>query len=492
MWAGHGIGQPILFLHYYFFTRLKDVCVIPYRLLVMCSSSLVLSVAAAQTVHGVQTSVDLSKTLAPLPSAKFSRSSAKSDVTIAIDETKRFQTIDGFGAAFVEGSAYLLQHDLTPQQRSDVMTRLFDPKSGIGLSAMRLPIASTDLSRTHYSYDDMPEGQSDPEMQHFSVEKDRADVFPTVREALKLNPHMTLIASPWSMPAWMKTKPTMNGGMLREDAEPAYAKYLVRSLEAFAKEGIRPQYLTIQNEPLNETKNYPGSLLLADQAARFIGKDLGPALRAAGLKTQVLAYDHNWDHPEYPLSVIADPAARPYMAGSAMHCYGGKADVQDDMHAKDSQMGIWMTECSGGTWQKEAPLAVTAHLLISSTQHWAKAVTLWGIALDPKGNPHAGGCGTCRGLLTIDSTQKPSGITWNGDFYALAHASKYVHPGAVHIASSTTAVDVDQVAFQDTDGTIVLIAYNDTTEMKTMDVQWHARAVHLSLPAASLVTYTWK
>ncbi|WP_156993546.1 glycoside hydrolase family 30 beta sandwich domain-containing protein [Terriglobus sp. TAA 43] len=465
---------------------------IPYRLLVMCSSSLLLSVAAAQTVHGVQTSVDLRKMLAPLPAAKFTRSSANADATITVDETKRFQTIDGFGAAFVEGSAYLLQHDLTPQQRSDVMTRLFDPKRGIGLSAMRLPIASTDLSRTHYSYDDMPEGQSDPEMQHFSVEKDRADVFPTVREALKLNPRMTLIASPWSMPAWMKTKPTMNGGALRQDAETAFAKYLVRSLQAFAKEGITPQYLTIQNEPLNETKNYPGSLLLADQAARFIGKDLGPALRAANLKTHVLAYDHNWDHPEYPLSVIADPSARPYMAGSAMHCYGGKADVQDDMHAKDPQMGIWMTECSGGTWQKEAPLAVTAHLVISSTQHWAKAVTLWGIALDPKGNPHAGGCGTCRGLLTIDSTQKPSSITWNGDFYALAHASKYVHPGAVHIASSTTTDGVDQVAFQDTDGTIVLIAYNDNAETKTVNVQWRARTVHLSLPATSLVTYTWK
>jgi glucosylceramidase len=174
-----------------------------------------------------------------------------------------------------------------------------------------------------------------------------------------------------------------------------------------------------------------------------------------------------------------------------MHCYGGKVDVQDDMHAKDPQMDIWMTECSGGTWQKEPPLAVTAHLVISSTQHWAKAVTLWGIALDPKGNPHAGGCGTCRGLLTIDATQKPSTITWNGDFYALAHASKFVHPGAVHIASTTTN-NVEQVAFQDTDGTIVLIVFNGSAEAKTIDVQWHQRTAHLSLPATSLVTYTWK
>lgn len=459
----------------------------------LCSSSLLVALAApAQTVRGVQTTVDLKKTLAPLPPVSFTRTSAKADASLAIDETQRFQSMDGFGAAFVEGSAYLLQQELSSQQRGDVMTRLFDPKRGIGLSVMRLPIASTDLSRSHASYDDMPAGQSDPQMQHFSADMDRADVFPTVREALKLNPRMTLIASPWSMPAWMKTKPTMNGGALRQDAEPAYATYLVRSLQAFVTEGITPQYMTIQNEPLNETKNYPGTLLLADQATRFIGNDLGPALRAAGLHTKVLAYDHNWDHPEYPLSVIADAKARPYMAGSAMHCYGGNADVQDDMHAKDPSMGIWMTECSGGTWQKEAPLAVTARLVIASTQHWAKGVTLWGIALDPKGNPHAGGCGTCRGLLTIDSSQRPSTVTWNGDFYALAHASMFVHPGAVRIASTMTGDGMEQVAFANTDGTLALLVFNSAAQDRTMDITMHGRVAHLAVPASSLVTYTWK
>ncbi|MEK6398007.1 MAG: glucosylceramidase, partial [Terriglobus sp.] len=167
------------------------------RRLLLSSSSLFLALTAtAQAVHGVQTSVDLSKTLAPLPDVRFVGTSTASDVTVTVDETQRFQTMDGFGAAFVEGSAYLLQHDLTPQQRKEVMTRLFDPKRGIGLSAMRLPIASTDLSRKHASYDDMPQGQSDPEMTHFSADMDKADVFPTVREALKLNPRMTLIASP--------------------------------------------------------------------------------------------------------------------------------------------------------------------------------------------------------------------------------------------------------------------------------------------------------
>ncbi len=445
----------------------------------------------AQTVQAVQTTVDLSKTMVSLPGVKFQKKAPSSPVSIAIDDSKHFQTIDGFGAAFVEGSAYLLQHQLTTSQREEVMTRLFSPTEGIGLSAMRMPIASTDLSRTHYSYDDLPTGEQDPEMERFSVEKDRADVFPTVREALKLNPRMTLIATPWSMPAWMKTKPTMDGGMLREDAEPAYAKYLVRSLQAFAREGITPQYLTIQNEPLNETKNYPGTLLKADQARRFIGADLGPALRAAGLRTQVLAYDHNWDHPEYPLQVIADPAARPFTAGSAMHCYGGNVTAQDGMHDADPTKGIWMTECSGGTWQKQPPLTTTANLVIGSTEHWAKAVVLWGIALDPTGNPHAGGCGTCRGLVTIDSAQQPSTITYNGDFYALAHASKYVHPGAARIDSTLTGTGIEQVAFQNTDGSIALLAFNSSDTDQVIALRWHQRTAPVTLPAHSLVTYTW-
>jgi glucosylceramidase len=462
------------------------------QLLLFVSLSVFVAPLASQTIQGVQTTVDLSKTMAPLPQAKFEKTATPSPLSIAIDDSKRLQTIDGFGAAFVEGSAYLLQHELTASQRQDVMTKLFSLTRGNGFSVMRLPIASTDLSREHYSYDDMPAGEQDPEMQHFSVEKDRADVFPTVREALKLNPRMTLIASPWSMPAWMKWKPTMNGGMLREDAESAYAKYLVRSLQAFQQEGIAPQYLTIQNEPLNETKDYPGTLLKSDQAKRFIGHDLGPALSAAGLKTKVLAYDHNWDHPEYPLDVLSDPQALPFVAGSAMHCYGGSVVAQDGIHAAEPSKGIWMTECSGGTWQKQSPLATTADLVIGSTQHWAKSVVLWGIALDPNGNPHAGGCGTCRGLMTIDSSQHPATITWNGDFYALSHASKFVHPGAAHIVSRLSDTGIQQVAFRNTDGTIVVLAFNAGDTDQTVGLSWHARLASVVLPAHSLVTYTWQ
>lgn len=447
----------------------------------------------AQTVRISLTTSDLSKTLEAQPSSTFSPGSSHSPLTITVNEHERYQTMDGFGAAMTDGSAWLLHDRLPSETRQRVMTQLFDPTHGIGLSFIRLPIASTDLSRDHYSYDDVPAGQQDPDLQHFSTKHDDAYVFPTMREALKLNPSLTIMASPWSPPAWMKTPPTMNGGSLREDRMAVYASYLVRSVQAFEKAGIPIKFLSVQNEPLNETTDYPGTLMLADQQKRLIGEYLGPDLKRAGLSTQVLAYDHNWDHPEYPIEVLSDPKAALFVAGSALHCYGGDPGTQDEIHQRFPGKGIWMTECSGGTWQTESPILSTAHLLIDSTRHWAKSVVLWAIALDSDHNPHAGGCGTCRGLVTVVLHKSPDDVTYNGDFYALGHASKFVHPGATRISSTSFGREsIESVAFQNPDGSIALLVLNNRDRQADFSIYWRGREMHTSLLPGSIATYTWR
>jgi glucosylceramidase len=455
--------------------------------------TLLLAVAcplSAQTVRSYQSTSDLSSALAAQPALAFTAKTSASPLTITVNDNERFQTMDGFGASMTEGSAWLLHDRMSPALSHDVMTKLFDPSSGIGLSFLRLPIGSTDLSLNHYSYDDMPADQQDPELRHFSTTHDEAYVFPVMREMLKLNPAITVMATPWSPPAWMKTHNSMVGGSLREDDMSAYAEYIVRSLQSFQKAGIPVKYLTVQNEPLHETEDFPGTLMLADQQKRLIGRYLGPDLRHAGLQTQLLAYDHNWDHPEYPIEVLSDPAAAPFMAGSALHCYGGEPSGQSIVHDRFPDRGIWMTECSGGTWQKKAALEVTAHLLIDSTRNWAKAVALWGIVLDTDHNPHAGGCGTCRGLVTLDTKQMS--VSYTGDFYALAQASKFVHPGAIRIDSSSfKSESLESVAFQNLDGSIVLLVLNDRNDAAKFDVNWNAKAFHASLPPEALVTYIW-
>jgi glucosylceramidase len=444
----------------------------------------------SQTVHSYLSTSDLSSALETQPALSFTHANSTSPLAITVDERSRFQTMDGFGISMTEGSAWLLHNRMPPAVSRGVMTKLFDPSKGIGLSFVRLPIGSTDLSLNHYSYDDMPAGQQDPELHHFSPAHDEAYVFPVMREALKLNPAIIVMASPWSAPAWMKTNDSMVGGSLREEDMPAYAEYIVQSLQSFKRAGIPVKYLTVQNEPLHETKDFPGMLMLADQQKRLIGRYLGPDLHRVGLQTQVLAYDHNWDHPEYPLEVLSDPAAAPFMAGSALHCYGGEASAQNDIHNRFPDKGIWMTECSGGTWQKQVPLVVTAHLLIDSTRNWAKSVALWGVVLDTDHNPHAGGCGTCRGLVTLDT--KRMSVSYTGDFYALAQASKFVHPGASRIASSSFGGgSLESVAFQNMDGSIALLVLNDQSETVEFDVSWRATTFHTSLLPGAFATYTW-
>jgi glucosylceramidase len=456
-------------------------------------ATLLLAVACplpAQTVRSYQSTSDLSSTLAAQPALAFTAKTSASPLTITVNDNERFQTMDGFGASMTEGSAWLLHDRMSPAISRDVMTKLFDPSSGIGLSFLRLPIGSTDLSLNHYSYDDMPAGHQDPELRHFSTAHDEAYVFPVMREALKLNPAITVMATPWSPPAWMKTHNSMVGGSLREDDMSAYAEYIVRSLQSFQEAGIPVKYLTVQNEPLHETEDFPGTLMLADQQKRLIGRYLGPDIRHVGLQTQLLAYDHNWDHPEYPIEVLSDSAAAPFMGGSALHCYGGEPSGQSIVHDRFPDKGIWMTECSGGTWQKKDPLEVTAHLLIDSTRNWAKAVALWGIVLDTDHNPHAGGCGTCRGLVTLDTKQMS--VSYTGDFYALAQASKFVHRGATRINSSSFKSEgLESVAFQNLDGSIVLLVLNDRSDAAKFDVNWSTKTFHASLPPKALATYIW-
>ncbi len=469
-----------------------------------CLSALLLLVTSAlcaQSVRVVVTTANLSETLAPQPELLFNTGAAAAGPLIDVDDSQRMQTIDGFGAAMTEGSAWLLEDKLPPSLREATMKRLFSPASGADLSFLRLPLGATDLSRDQYTYDDMPPGESDPRLTHFSFAHDVSDVLPAMRQALQLNPAITVMATPWSAPAWMKlpptrhpdTAPTLDGGQLRDDKLGIYAEYLTRSLQAFEKAGVPVHFLSVQNEPLNETRNYPGTLMPAAQQATLIGKYLGPDLSRAGLTTQILAYDHNWDHPEYPIAVMSDPAAAPFIAGAALHCYGGDVSGQDAIAARFPDKGIWLTECSGGLWQREDPLFSTAHLLIDTMRHGAKSVALWAIALDTEHNPHSGGCDKCRGLITVDLHAMPATVTYNGDFYALAHASMFTRPGAVRIASSTQGRDgLETIAFVNRDGSLALLVLNNSFAAATFTIRWHGRTLQTKLPATSLATYTWK
>ncbi|GJF33093.1 glucosylceramidase [Kitasatospora sp. NE20-6] len=438
--------------------------------------------------------------------------------TITIDPNRTFQSMDGFGAALTDSSAAVLA-GLPARARNDAMRQLFDPGQGIGVSFLRQPVGSSDFTaeQQHYTYDDMPAGQSDFELRHFSIAHDEQVILPLLRQARRLNPDLTVMATPWSPPAWMKTGDSLVGGRLRDDpaVHRAYARYLVKFVQAYAAAGVPVDYLTVQNEPQNrKPAGYPGTDLPAQQEAAVIA-ELGPLLKKAGLRTRILAYDHNWStHPgdvgstppgedpqtDYPYEVLSGPAAK-WVAGTAYHCYAGDPSAQSAMHDAHPDKGIWFTECSGSHGATDTPGQIfrgtlTWHartITVGTTRNWAKSVANWNIALDATGGPHNGGCDTCTGLLTVGAD---GAVSTDAEYFTIGHLSKFVKPGAVRIASTSFGTTgwngrITDVAFRNPDGSTALVVHNENDAPRSFAVAVGDRTFEYTLPGGALATFTW-
>jgi glucosylceramidase len=439
----------------------------------------------------VESSEELHESLQDKPPLDFGSPKAEG-LTIIVDDAAKYQQMDGFGASLTDSSAWLISQKLTASQRRQLLQMLFDPKKGIGLSMLRQPMGASDFALKDYTYDDMPQGQGDPEMKHFSIDHDREQIIPILREAVALNPNLKIIASPWSPPGWMKTSASRIQGRLLPAAYAPLAKYFVRYVQAYEAAGVPIYAVTVQNEPLNIPDDYPGMGMSAEEQANFIREDLGPAFRGAGIKAKILTFDHNWDLIDFPIKVLSDKQAAGFIAGIAIHCYGGSPTAQTELHNRFPDKDIWLTECSGGEWQKGRLLEEQARLVISITRNWAKGVILWNLALNQNHQPFLGGCKTCRGVITIDDSVTPSQIIPTLDFTALGHASKFVTPGAYRIDSSTFEQErLESVAFRNADGSIVVVVLNGGNSAVTFNLNWKGKYASYHLDRAGVATFRW-
>ena len=412
---------------------------------------------------------------------------------IVVDEGTAYQEIVGFGAAITDASAWLIQNRLTAAQREALLQELFGPSPGIGLSFTRLTMGASDFSLHQYSYDDLPAGQTDSTLAHFSIDSNRAYLLPVVQRALAINPRLKIMATPWSPPGWMKTTGSLIQGTLRPEAYGPLAEYFRRYIEAYRAEGVPIYAVTVQNEPHYEPPNYPGMRLEPPARARFVGQYLGPLFARRGIGTIILDWDHNWDEYQSPLQVLADSVAPRYIAGVAWHCYGGDVAAQSLVHDAHPEKNAYFTECSGGEW---APTFAdnlkwfVRTLIIEATRGWAKGVLLWNLALDENHGPHTGGCGDCRGVVTITSAS--GAVTRNVEYYALAHASRFVRPGARRVASTSGVAGLESVAFRNADdGSKALIVVNTDVQDRTFAVRWASQSFRYTLPAGAVVTFVW-
>ncbi|WP_344133679.1 glycoside hydrolase family 30 protein [Saccharopolyspora halophila] len=448
--------------------------------------------AAAPTVEVWRTTGDGSVLLARQADAEFGTGGGAATV-IDVDETTSYQTIDGFGAAFTDSAAHLVNDELAPAARDELMTDLFGA-DGIGLSMLRQPLGASDFTHDgDYTYDDTCCDLSD-----LSVVRDRDDVLPLVRQAKRINPELKLIGTPWSAPAWMKTNEDLDGGALRPENNGLLADYLVGTAQAYADAGLPLDYLSVQNEPYHpETPDggagYPSMHMDPAQQAAIIGDELGPKLAEAGLGTKILAWDHNWDHPEYPAQVVDDPEAGRHTAGAAFHCYGGSVGAQREFHQEHPDKGTWLTECSGGAWSPDFADNLewnTRNLIIGGIRNWAKGVTFWNIALDQNHGPTNGGCTDCRGVVTVDT--ETGQVHRNVEYYVLGHVAKFVRPGATRIESTSNPEDIETVAFRNPGGGIVLLALNSAGAERSFQVRHRGRSFEHTLPAGAVTTFTWQ
>jgi glucosylceramidase len=458
------------------------------KLLLALAATCALGVNAS-TVRAFLTTADQQQLMAPSTVA----APAKADAVIRIDPRRQHQRMAGFGASITEASAWLIRNGMSPVQRDALMKELFTREGqGLGFDLTRLTVGASDFSRRHYSLADMPRGQTDPELKNFSLAPEREDVIPAVKQALALNPQLQVMASPWSAPGWMKTTDSLVQGQLKPEHYGAFARYMVRYVEEMKAEGVPLFALTLQNEPHFEPGDYPGMRMTPRTRAEVVGKHLGPLLEAKGLKTRILEWDHNWDEPWSPLSMLSDATARKYVSGVAWHCYAGDVSAQSQVSRHYPELDVWFTECSGGEWKPqwaETLPWMMRHLIIGSTRHGARGVLMWNLALDPKHGPHLGGCKDCRGVVTIDP--KDGKVTRNIEYYAFGHASRFVRRDARRVDSTGGTPTLDHVAFTNPDGSTALIVSNFGAKPQRFTVQGAGQRFAYELPASGVVTFTW-
>jgi glucosylceramidase len=408
------------------------------------------------------------------------------DVSIHIEEDLEYQEIDGFGASFTDSSAYLINQVLSNDDRSQLLEKLFDPSEGIGLSYTRTPMGSSDFARFFYSFDDLPTGETDRKLDRFSIDHDKRDIIPLLKRAKELNGELKIMSSPWSPPGWMKTSGHMIGGKLKPEYYGVYADYFVKYIQAYKAAGLKIDAVTPQNEPCFTPHNYPGCEMTAAEQADLIKNALYPAFQSVGLDTKIFCFDHNWNEAHYPAVVLC--AAAEYTDGVAWHWYGGDVAEQTRLHDKYPDKEVYLTEASGGEWIPLFESAFMAFMLngIDILNNWSRSYILWNFALDENNGPVVPGFAenersTCRGVVTIN--RQTGALTYNPDYFALAHFSKFIRPKARRVACDGGRA----VACKNVDGSLCIVAANNADDAV---VRFHFRGLTktIEMPTKSAAT----
>lgn len=410
---------------------------------------------------------------------------------IDVDSSIQFQTVDGFGYTLTGGSAQMI-NSLSASAKTSLLQELFGTQeSSIGVSYLRISIGASDLNTSSFTYDDMPSVQTDLSLTNFSLTPDKSTgtgLIPLLKEILQINPQIKIVASPWTAPVWMKDNGSFIGGSLQAQYYQVYADYFVKYLQQMKTEGINIDAITIQNEPQHGGNN-PSMVMSATQQLNFIKNNLGPTFKNAALSTKIIIWDHNCDNPNYPITILNDPAAKAFIDGSAFHLYAGDVSALSEVKNAHPDKNLYFTEQwtgSNGSFDGDLKWHIK-NVIIGTMRNWSRIALEWNLANDGSYGPHTpGGCTECKGALTIAG----STITRNVSYYIIGQISKFVPAGSVRIQSSQTG-SVATVAFLTPQGKKVLIALNEGSSDALFNIKFKGNWVTAYLSPGAAGTYVW-
>lgn len=407
---------------------------------------------------------------------------------IFIDPAQSYQTFLGIGGALTDASAEVFAK-LPKDKQQEFMQAYYNKQSGIGYSLARTTIHSSDFSSGSYTYT----ADDDKELKTFNIDHDKQFRVPFIKQAIAAaGGKLTLFASPWSPPAWMKnTKTMLKGGKLLPEYYSTWAKYFTKFINAYEKEGIPIWGITIQNEPM-ATQKWESCIFTAEEETNFLKKFLGPTMHSSGLGgKKIIMWDHNRDLIyQRATTTLSDPEAAKYIWGVGFHWYEDWDGEQiytniQRVQEKYPKTNLLLTEACNGPYNSEKVLDWIwgeryGRAMIHDFNNGSVGWTDWNVLLDENGGPnHVGNF--C--FAPIHGDTKTGNLTYTNAYYYIGHFSKFIQPGAKRIGAAQSKSMLLATAFVNTDGKTAVVVMNQSAK-KTAYYLWvEGKAVKVnSLP----------
>ncbi|WP_439129903.1 glycoside hydrolase family 30 protein [Polaribacter sp.] len=438
--------------------------------------------------------------------------------TIKLDTSKTFQTITGFGGAFTESSAYLL-NKLSKKNRDTILQAYFS-KQGANYSLTRTHMNSCDFSLSQYSYSPV---ENDMNLEHFTIKEDKGDLIPMIKDALKVSEDgFKIFASPWTAAPWMKDNNKWVGGKLLPKYYDTWALFFSKYLDAYKQEGIDIWGFTVENEPHGNGNNWESMHFSPKEMTDFVQFHLGPKLEAEGYGDKIiLGYDQNRAGlKEWVDEMYRDEASSKYFDGTAIHWYESTYEVFPEAlqyaHNKapnkylietegcvDSQVPewkndiwYWSKEATDWGWDwaaedqkylhpKYAPVNRYARDIIGCLNNWVDGWVDWNMILDRQGGPNWFK-NWCVAPIIVDPEKDE--VYFTPLYYTMAHFSKYIRPEAKVIGLENSDKELQVTAAQNKDGSIAVIVFNEGKEAKNFTLQFKEKEIAINIDKQALQT----